>query len=189
MHFLDYIIPPLACLIPYFSCAFIPLILFASGIAWFGREHRIYTLPSRNLVLHTFQVIIFTLLSAAIHSHLVAKMDVIDYCTRYDSTCESDSSMLGLPIIPDTLSEAEAIIRYLLPPTFSKLWKFPDTCYTGNQTICSYTSEYMMLDIDWSVWLLYVITWIFSITQAFLVMQIMRRKFPDERKAKRKPPE
>ena len=159
-------------------CAFIPLVAIASITAWYGREQHCFVLPSRNKVIHACQLALFTLLAALLLAHLEAKWNVFAYCLDTERKCLRDFDIVGLPIIPDTRAEQEAIIRHLLPPVMR------DSCYIGSEVACQYTSQYMIDVSGFDLWLVYPGIWFFAIAQALIVLAIVRRKFPDTRKQK-----
>lgn len=174
-----YVVITLICLIPALVCAFILLVVFASWLTWFGRKRGIFNLPSRNKVIRVFQVIMFTLLAAIVLAHFEANWSIFAYCVDNYTPCPRDSEVIGLPIIPDTIAEIEAIVRHLLPPSMH------NTCYTRNEPACQYTARYMVSQFAGNLFLPYPGIWFFSLGQALLTLAVVRHKFPEQRKQKR----
>ena len=119
----DYVLGTLICLIPLFTCAFIPVFVTVGGITWLGKARRIFTIPSKRNVIAIFQAISITLLSATILAYLEVQIIVtFDNCFEGGSEC---------PYVDDkflfnTVAQIEGTIRNLLPPPMQ------NNCYTGH---------------------------------------------------------
>lgn len=185
----DYILPTILCLTPTFICALIPLIITALVVADIGRKRLWFTLPSRNTVIKYLQIALFTLLAALILAHFEAKWNIFGKCFDEYSVCEAGHrshdkylEAIGLPLIPDTGAEREAIIRHLLPP------RLRDRCYLGHEKSCQ-EADWLMVNQFYppkEFWFPYPNIWLLALVQSLVAMAYVRRKFPDQRKTKQK---